>query len=134
VKLVERNGSLVPDRLLRAADIAGALGETNNPDWKAVAFDELSGELVAPVGSGGFCWGVQGKCNLGEKAGRGHVVRLRLRLAGHVDAIRPVAFPYFGSSAPRDFVATDREQVLLRNVPVKAITLTDGNTAQVATV
>src|SRR3546814_7669893 len=59
VKLIERDGRLVPDRLLRAADIPGGLGETNNPDWKAVAYDELSGELVAPLGSSGFRWGEQ---------------------------------------------------------------------------
>src|SRR3546814_556313 len=41
VKLIERDGRLVPDRLLRAADIPGGLGETNNPDWKAVAYDEI---------------------------------------------------------------------------------------------
>src|SRR3546814_549677 len=44
VKLIERDGRLVPDRLLRAVDIPGGLGETNNPDWKAVAYDELSGD------------------------------------------------------------------------------------------
>src|SRR3546814_20640973 len=56
VKLIERDGRLVPDRLLRNADIPGGLGETNNPDWKAVASDELSGEMVALLGSSGFRW------------------------------------------------------------------------------
>src|SRR3546814_10478332 len=134
VKLIERDGRLVPDRLLRAADIPGGLGETNNPDWKAVAYDELSGELVAPLGSSGFRWGEQGKWNLEEKDGQGRDVRLRSTLAAHHDSIQPVAFPYFGSTAPHDFVATAHDQVLLRNLPVKALQLADGSTAHVTTV
>ncbi|MGZ8337444.1 MAG: molybdopterin-dependent oxidoreductase, partial [Allosphingosinicella sp.] len=77
VKLVERDGRLVADRLLRAADLDGSLGETNNPDWKCVAFDEESGELVTPLGSAGFRWGEQGKWNLEEKDGSGKEVRLK---------------------------------------------------------
>jgi len=134
VKLVERDGRLVPDRFLRTADLPGALGETNNPDWKAVAYDELSGELVAPLGASGFRWGEQGKWNLEEKDGQGRDVRLRTTLADHHDAIEPVAFPYFGSTAPHDFVATAHDEVLMRNLPVKSITLADGSTARVTTV
>src|SRR3546814_15764923 len=67
VKLIERDGRLVPDRLLRAADIPVRLGETNNPDWKAVAYAELSGEPVAPLGSSGFRWGERGKGKLGGR-------------------------------------------------------------------
>ena len=33
-----RASTLVPDRLLRASDFAGDLGETNNPEWKTVAY------------------------------------------------------------------------------------------------
>src|SRR3546814_5110625 len=119
--IFERDGRLVPDRLLREADRPGGLGETNNPDWKAVAYDELSGELVAPLGSSGFRWGEQGKWNLEEKDGQGRDVRLRSTLAAHHDSIQPVAFPYFGSTAPHDFVATANDQVPLRNLPVKAV-------------
>src|SRR5512147_265238 len=61
VKLVERDGRLVQDRLLRAADIKGALGEDANPDWKTVAYDENSGKLVCPLGSAGHRWGDKGK-------------------------------------------------------------------------
>src|SRR5690606_36123774 len=131
VKLVERDGRLVPDRLLRAADFADALGETNNPDWKPVAIDENSGNIVCPVGSAGFRWGEQGKWNLEEKDGQGRDVRLRLSLAGAQDAVLPVAFPYFGTVAPETFVATDHDEILLRNVPVKEVSLKDG-TAYVA--
>jgi len=126
VKLVERDGRLVPDRLLRAADFADALGETNNPDWKPVAIDENSGNIVCPVGSAGFRWGEQGKWNLEEKDGQGRDVRLRLSLADVQDAVMPVAFPYFGTVAPETFVATDHDEILERHVPVKRVTLKDG--------
>src|SRR5690606_17467104 len=92
VLLVERDGHLVMDRLLRAADLPDSLGETNNPDWKCVAFDAASGEPVAPLGSAGFRWGETGKWNLEEKDGKGREVRLQVTLAQQHDAIVPVAF------------------------------------------
>ena len=134
VRLVERDGKLVPDRLLRAADLDGALGEANNADWKPVAIDDISGEPVAPRGSAGFRWGEVGKWNLEEKDGDGNDTRLRTTLAQHHDSIEPVAFPYFGSTAPHDFVATNHDEILLRNLPVRRIALADGGTATVTTV
>lgn len=53
----------VSDRNLRASDFDGALGETNNPEWKTIVFDEKSNRFVAPNGSIGFV-GVNGKWNL----------------------------------------------------------------------
>ena len=67
VRLVKQGDRLVPDRLLRASDFAGDLGETNNPEWKTVAFDETSESIVVPHGSVGFRWGEKGKWNLEEK-------------------------------------------------------------------
>ena len=67
VRLVKQGDSLVPDRLLRASDFAGDLGETNNPEWKTVAYDETSESIVVPHGSVGFRWGEKGKWNLEEK-------------------------------------------------------------------
>jgi nitrate reductase alpha subunit len=134
VKLVERNGRYVADRLLRAADSEGALGETNNPDWKTVAVDQASGKVAAPRGSVGFRWGEQGKWNLEERDGQGREVRLRRTLAGVEDAIAPVAFPYFGTVAPHDWVATRHDEILMRNVPVKEMALAGGGSVKVATV
>ncbi|WP_166039025.1 nitrate reductase subunit alpha [Sphingosinicella sp. YJ22] len=134
VKVVERDGRLVPDRLLRAADLADGLGEGSNPDWKTVAYDEHSGDLVAPLGSAGFRWGDKGKWNLEEKDGQGRDVRLRTTLKDHSDSIEPVAFPYFGGTAPHDFVATGHDEVLMRNVPLKRLDLADGTSGYVATV
>src|SRR5690554_710198 len=126
VKLVERDGRLVPDRMLRAADFADALGEAENADWKPVAVDEITNDIVCPLGSAGFRWGSGGKWNLEEKDGQGRDVRLRLSLAETEAAVRAVAFPYFGSVAPETFVATEHDEILLRNVPVRELDLAEG--------
>ena len=125
VRLVPQDGALVPDRMLRAADFARALGEKNNPDWKTVAIDEDSDKVVVPNGSIGFRWGEDGKWNLEEKA-QGSETKLRLGLKGVHDEVKGVRFPYFGSTAGNGFVATDHPEVLVRNVPVKRMKLKDG--------
>ncbi len=50
------DGSYTPGRMLRASDLLDGLGESNNPEWKTVAYNS-DGELVAPNGSIGFRWG-----------------------------------------------------------------------------
>ena len=50
-------GHYAAGRLLRAADLVDGLGQENNPEWKTVAIDSRSGDLVAPQGSIGFRWG-----------------------------------------------------------------------------
>ncbi|CAH1690685.1 nitrate reductase A subunit alpha [Hyphomicrobiales bacterium] len=134
VRLDEREGRLVPERLLRASELANGLGEAANPEWKTVAIDEASGDLVAPLGSVGHRWGDPGKWNLEEKDGQGRDVRLKLSLAGADATIAAVDFPYFGGRASEHFVATDHGEILTRNVPVREITTADGGTAKVATV
>ncbi|MBU6298317.1 MAG: nitrate reductase subunit alpha, partial [Alphaproteobacteria bacterium] len=126
VKLVERDGRYAPERLLRASDFAGNLGESNNPEWKTVAFDENDG-VVVPNGSVGFRWGEQGKWNLEEEA------PLALSTIEQRDAVLPVAFPYFGSRHHDYFTGTAHDEVLLRNVPVRRVNLADGE-AYAATV
>ncbi|WP_086466078.1 nitrate reductase subunit alpha [Oceanibaculum nanhaiense] len=134
VKLVEKDGQLIADRLLRAADFEDGLGETGNPDWKTVAIDEITGEVVSPVGAVGYRWGEQqGKWNLEEKDGKGRDTRLLLSLSGEGSEIASVAFPYFGGRASEYFVKTEHGEVLPRNLPVRRLTLKDGE-AQVATV
>ena len=134
VRLTERNGHLVPERLLRSSELPGALGETNNPEWKTVAFDETSGALVAPLGSVGYRWGEQGKWNLESKDGQGADVDLRLSLAGEGSEFASVDFPYFGGRATEHFVATQHGEVLTRTLPVRRIALEGGGTVAVATV
>jgi nitrate reductase alpha subunit len=126
VKLVERDGRYVPDRFLRAADFDGGLGETNNPDWKTVAVDELSGKIVAPRGTVGFRWGEQGKWNLEPKAAGGAEIKTRLSLIKTHDHVLPVAFPYFGGREHEHFTASKHDAILLRNVPAMRVKLKDG--------
>ncbi|MFD1192308.1 nitrate reductase subunit alpha [Phenylobacterium conjunctum] len=126
VRLVPQGDGYAPDRLLRAADFEADLGEANNPDWKTVAVDEASGQVVVPNGSIGFRWGQDGKWNLEERDGQGRDTTLRLGLKGVHDEVAGVRFPYFGGVAPQGFEATDHPDVLTRKVPVKRMQLKDG--------
>ena len=132
VRLTKQDGRYVPERLLRAAECDAGLGEANNPDWKTVAVDDATGDLVAPNGSVGFRWGEQGKWNLEEKAA-GQDVRLRLSLADAHDDMVSVGFPYFGGRATENFVATEHGDILERNLPAKRVTV-DGEDVLVVTV
>jgi nitrate reductase alpha subunit len=128
VRLVEKDGAFVPDRLLRASDFADNLGETNNPEWKTVAIDDASDKPVAPLGTAGFRWGEHGKWNLEEKDGRGEDVRLRTTaiLEEHRDDVVDVAFPYFGNREHDHFQGTDHPDVLHHRVPVREVQLKEG--------
>ena len=135
VRLVEKDGRYVPDRLLRASEFKANLGQKNNPDWKTVAIDRNSGDVVVPAGSVGFRWGEQGKWNLEAKDAKGKETDLRLTLImdeDHDDVVS-VGLPYFGNREHDHFKGTDHPDVLKRNVPVKAVKLKDGE-ALVATV
>ena len=134
VRMEEKDGRLIPERLLRASELPGGLGEANNPDWKTVAIDETSGDLVAPLGSIGYRWGESGRWNLEDKDGTGRNVRLRLTLADADHQIAAVDFPYFGGRASEHFVSTGHGDILTRNVPVREIATADGGKIKVATV
>ncbi|MGS4945266.1 nitrate reductase subunit alpha [Meridianimarinicoccus sp. RP-17] len=135
VRLDEKDGHLVPGRMLRADDFQDKLGEANKPDWKTVAFDEASGEVVVPNGSVGFRWGEEGKWNLEQQA-NGAEAHLRLSqiLDNDHDTVVGVDFPYFGGAATGDFVKCDHPEVLTRNIPARRVTLADGQEVLVATV
>ncbi len=135
VRLEEKDGGLVPGKMLRAADFDGSLGQSNNPDWKTVGIDETSGKIVVPNGSIGFRWGETGKWNLEEKAD-GTPARLKttLMLDGDNDGMAAVGFPYFGGQATNGWEVCEFPDVLTRNIPVKKLTLADGKEATVCTV
>ena len=100
VRLERRDGRLVADRFVRASDFDGALGETNNPDWKPVAIDEGSDRPYVPTGSVGFRWGEQGKWNLeGRDAATGAETKAQLSLIDRRDAVASVSFPVRPRSA-----------------------------------
>ena len=135
VRLESGPKGLMAGRFLRAADFAAALGQTRHPDWKTVAFDALTGEVVVPQGSIGFRWDESGRWNLEEKAGSaGQDVRLQLSLLETRDQVETVVFPYFGGIRHEHFRHTDHDAVLARRVPVRRLQLADGETVQAATV
>ena len=135
VRLEKKDGKYVPGRQLRAADFKGNLGQKNNPEWKTVAVEAISGKVVVPQGSIGFRWGEQGKWNLEGKDDKGKELDLEMSLIldeAH-DEIADVAFPYFGNREHDHFEGTDHDSVLIRSVPTKKVKLADGD-ALVATV
>jgi nitrate reductase / nitrite oxidoreductase, alpha subunit len=140
VRLVKRGDGYVADRFVRASDLAGSLGQRNNPDWKTLAIDEIGGNVVAPNGSIGFRWNQNdgedaGKWNIEQKNGEtGAEVRLRLSLLHSHDAVVPVGFPYFGGIVSEHFPHNDAGgDVLTRNVPARRLQ-TAGGEVLVATV
>jgi nitrate reductase alpha subunit len=126
VRLVEKDGRLIPDRFLRASDLDGGLNETNNAEWKTLAFDRNSGELVAPNGSIGFRWGEKGKWNLEAKSSDGSPVDLLLSLKDREHELVDVAFPYFGNIAHEHFASSDHASILARRLPATRLNTTGG--------
>jgi nitrate reductase alpha subunit len=138
---------VVPDRYLRASDFDGALGASNNPDWKTVAFDE-DDRITVPNGSIGFRWGADGRADAGRwnlearDARSDDEVKFRLSLlegANPSDDTARVAFPYFGGIKneyfPNNAEGAAGRNVLVRTVPVRRIALGEqGKSALAATV
>ncbi|HYD67224.1 nitrate reductase subunit alpha [Azospirillum sp.] len=126
VRLVKQGDHYVAERLLRASDFKGDLGQANNPDWKTVAIDEATGRIVVPHGSIGFRWGEKGKWNLKDEDDTGSKQPLKLTLIDARDDVAGVAFPYFGGRVSEHFRGTEHNEVQVRNVPVKKVALKDG--------
>lgn len=128
-------GHYAAGRLLRAADLVEGLGQENNPEWKTVAIDSRSGELVAPQGSIGFRWGEKGKWNLEQREGKSQQeVELQLSLLGMHDDVAEVGFPYFGGADSEHFNSVALDEILLHKLPVKRLRLADGSEALVTSV
>ena len=125
----------VPGRYLRAADLADNLGQSNNPDWKTLAFNETNDRVIAPNGSIGFRWGEQDKrWNLEEKDADGNDARLALSQIERADEVIEVAFPYFGGGGNEFWARTEHDPIQQRRVPVRQLKLADGSTVKVASV
>jgi nitrate reductase alpha subunit len=121
-------------RFLRASDLADNLGQENNPEWKTIALDELSGELVSPQGSIGYRWGEDGQWNIEEREGKeGKETKLQLSLIGDKQ-VAGVAFPYFGGQVNEYWDHQEGEEIQVKNVPMREITLASGEAVKVATV
>jgi nitrate reductase / nitrite oxidoreductase, alpha subunit len=124
-----------PTRFLRASDLADNLGQEDNPEWKTIALDENSDELVSPQGSIGYRWDGSKKWNIEDREGaEGREVKLQLSLINGAENTASVAFPYFGGEEHEHWDHQEGESVQFRRVPCREITLADGNTAKIATV
>ncbi|MEO8837183.1 MAG: nitrate reductase subunit alpha, partial [Herbaspirillum sp.] len=135
VRLVKQGEYYVAERLLRSSDFADRLGQDNNPEWKTVVLDELSGHYVAPVGSIGFRWGQKdgqkdgpdrGKWNLKEEDASGITIRPCLSLVQEHDEVVPVGFPYFGNHEHEHFHSTGHDSILPRHVAAKRVQTVEG--------
>ncbi|TXL66324.1 nitrate reductase subunit alpha [Zeimonas arvi] len=130
--LLEPQGDrLVTGRMARASDFDGALGQDNNPEWKTVAYDENTGEMVVPKGSIGFRWGQKeggdaGKWNLQSEDASGREIVPQLTLLGSHDEIVEVSFPYFGGVAHPQFNANPVADVITQRVPARRVKTKDG--------
>ncbi|MCC6297576.1 MAG: nitrate reductase subunit alpha, partial [Pseudomonadales bacterium] len=134
VRLERRaDGRLVPGRFLRACDLGG-LGESNNPEWKTLAWDEAGDRICVPNGSIGFRWGEKGRWNIEPKDSEGRETRLRLSFKDGHDGVEAVSYPYFGGIEHAKWTANKFDDVLERNVPVRRLHLADGSECVVATV
>ncbi|ACS85567.1 nitrate reductase subunit alpha [Musicola paradisiaca] len=128
-------GYYAAGRLLRAADLVDNLGQQNNPEWKTIAIDDPSGDLVAPQGAIGYRWGEKGKWNLEQRDGvTQQDINLRLSLHGHHDEVVSVGFPYFGGAPSEHFAGVKLDEVLVHQLPVKRLRLADGSEALVTSV
>jgi nitrate reductase alpha subunit len=122
VRLEEKDGKLVPGRMLRASDFDSNLGENNNPDWKTVAVDEKTGGLIAPHGSIGYRWGEEGKWNIAPSDS----YRLCKTFAENHDSMVPVAFPYFGHIEHEYFANNPQDALQMRNLPARRLKTREG--------
>ncbi|WP_331346657.1 nitrate reductase subunit alpha [Cellvibrio sp. UBA7661] len=137
VMLEQQGDKLTQGRFLRAADLVDNLGQENNPDWKTIAINAQTQELISPNGSIGYRWGQHGKWNLEQRDGKsGAEVDVHLSLKNHCDKILDVAFPYFGGNEHEYnyFKHTDHSEIQLRKVPARKVLLANGESAWVASV
>ncbi|MBF7995641.1 nitrate reductase subunit alpha [Rahnella laticis] len=129
------DGSYAAGRMLRASDLVDNLGQENNPQWKTIAFDENTGELVSPLGSIGYRWGEKGQWNLESREGKDHKdVSLQLSLLDNHDEVVNVGYPYFGGEVSEHFNSVALDEILMHKLPVKRLQLADGTTGLVASV
>lgn len=119
----KRGDTFEPGRFVNAHDMGV---DAANPEFDFFVVDELSGKLVVPNGTMGARWGNKSKWNLKlEDSLTGAAIDPKLSFVDAADGVVDAAFPYFG---------TDGKQVLVRKVPVRSITTSDGEQHYIATV
>ncbi|WP_159723259.1 nitrate reductase subunit alpha [Enterococcus sp. CSURQ0835] len=120
--LLEKNGDhFRSGRFLRYSDLSGE--PEVNGDWKTVVFDQLTNSVKVPNGTVGQRWEEQTDWNLKLQDKNGEPINPALSILEHEQV--KLDFPYFDEQG---------SQVLTRNVPVKRLTLKDGQAAFITTV
>ncbi|MBT6156302.1 MAG: nitrate reductase subunit alpha [Planctomycetaceae bacterium] len=117
------DGVFRPGQLLRAGRLS-QYAEEEHGEWKFLMWDEDSNGPKMPMGSSGFRWGEEkGKWNLHLKDGQDNSdIRPRLSFLEDHDGVTQIALDDFGNGS-----------TCLRGVPVKTLTLADGEEVQVTT-
>ncbi|PCI71579.1 MAG: nitrate reductase subunit alpha, partial [Piscirickettsiaceae bacterium] len=128
------DASLKTGRFLRASDLVDNLNQENNPEWKTIAFDEISNELVSPQGSIGYRWGQKGQWNIQEREGlEGKETKLQLSVIGK--DVSAVSFPNFSADDSNvHWTAGGHDDILVKNVPTTVIKGANGEELTVTTV
>jgi len=123
VEIENRNGKMVPGRMLRANRIE-KYRDSENGDWKFLNIDENTGELICPAGSSGHRWGKEeGKWNTQFADGEtGQSYSPIITLVDSNDGIQNLIFTEYAA-----------EKTANRGVPIKKIKTIDGEVV-VATV
>lgn len=119
----DEKGAYRPGQLLRANRLDKYKDEENG-EWKFLMWDESDSVPKMPMGSSGYRWGKPGQWNLTLKDGKdGSRIDPALTFLACKDNEVLVSLDDFGDGSE-----------VLRGVPVKAITTSDGKTVLVTTV
>ena len=132
----DEEGRTVATRTLRASDLEGDHGQTENAEWKPVLINDEDGSVQVPNGTVGSRWDKSGKWNLEQRAVDGQdEFKSTLTFLEKHDAIVEVSLPYFGNNENDQpiFKHTAHDSVLKQSVPVRTLKTKDGE-IQVATI
>ncbi len=124
VKLDKEGDKLVPGKMVKASEIK-TYKKAENGEWKFLNFDTKSGELVSPMGTSGYRWqDEKGKWNLKYEDGEtGAAYDPELTLINKHDEVLQVEFVEYGL-----------DKKAQRGVPVRYITLDNGEKIPVTTI
>lgn len=132
----DEEGRTVATRTLRASDLEGDHGQTENAEWKPVLINDEDGSVQVPNGTVGSRWDKSGKWNLEQRAVDGQdEFKSTLSFLEKHDAVVEISLPYFGNNENDQpiFKHTEHDSVLKQSVPVRTLKTKDGE-IQVATI